>query len=238
MILAAGLGRRMRPLTETIPKALLKVAGRPLIDHVLDRLEAFGVREAVVNTHHLGHLIAAHLAVRRSPRIHLSRESAPLETGGGIGNALELLGDAPFFAVNADVVWLDGPTPALERMSSAWNDDAMDALLLTATTVHAHGYAGRGDYFVDPLGLLRRRAERDVVPYAFTGIQLLHPRLFAGAPDGAFSLNTLYDRAEHRRRLYGLVHDGDWFHVGTPEALGAADDHLVGRPGARDLHVG
>lgn len=238
MVLAAGLGLRMRPLTETVPKPLIPVGGRPPLDRALDRLEAFGVEEAVVNTHHLGGRIADHLAARAAPRILLSPEAALLETGGGVANALGLLGEDPFFAVNADVVWLDSPLPALDRLAGAWDGGGMDALLLMSRTVNAYGYTGRGDYFLDPVGVLRRRGAHDVSPYAFTGVQILHPRLFDGAPQGAFSLNLLYDRAEHDGRLFGLVHDGEWFHVGTPEALKTADDRLLGRPGAHDFHVG
>ena len=238
MVLAAGLGLRMRPLTDEMPKPLIQAGGRTMLDRVLDRLEAFGIEQVVVNSHYLPDRIAAHLAARGSPKTVLSPEPALLDTGGGVAKALAELGDEPFWAINADIVWLDGPIPALDRLAAAWDDGAMDALLLMHRTVTAYGYTGRGDYNMDPHGGLRRRDPRDVSPYAFTGLQLLHKRLFGGAPDGPFSLNLLYDRAEHGRRLFGLVHDGEWFHVGTPDALKIADDRLFGRPGAHDFHVG
>ena len=238
MVLAAGLGKRMRPLTETVPKPLIEVGGRTMLDRALDRLESFGIEEVVVNRHHLGERIDAHLAARSSPRTATSREDALLDTGGGVANALGRLGDAPFFVVNADIAWLDGPTPALERLARGWDDAAMDALLLMHRCVAAYGYDGRGDYFMEPDGALRRRADTDVSPYVFTGVQLLHPRLFEGVPEGPFSLNLLYDRAQQAGRLFGVVHDGEWFHIGTPAALKTADDRLLGRPGAHDFHVG
>ncbi|MDE0173021.1 MAG: nucleotidyltransferase family protein [Defluviicoccus sp.] len=238
MVLAAGLGERMRPLTETVPKPLIEVGGRAMLDRALDRLDAFGIDEAVVNLHYLGERIDAHLATRSSPKTSVSREEVLLDTGGGVARALDRLGKSPFFAINADIVWLDGPTPALERLARGWDDTAMDALLLMHRCVGAYGYDGRGDYFMDPDGALHRRAPRDVSPYVFTGVQILHPRLFEGAPDGAFSLNLLYDRAQGAERLFGIVHDGEWFHVGTPAALRIADDRLFGRPGAHDFHVG
>ncbi len=238
MVLAAGLGKRMRPLTDSVPKPLIEVGGRTMLDRVLDRLEAFGIEEAVVNTHHLGERIEARLAARQSPGTVVSREETLLETGGGVAGALDRLGSAPFFALNADIVWLDGPTPALERLAQAWDDRTMSALLLMSRCVGAHGYTGRGDYFMDTFGVLRRRSTHEVSPYVFSGVQLLHPRLFEGAPNGPFSLNRLYDRAEEGGRLFGIVHDGEWFHIGTPVALKTAEDRLLGRPGAHDFHVG
>ena len=238
MLLAAGLGKRMRPLTETVPKPLIEVGGQTMLDRALDRLEAFGIDEVVVNSHYLGERLEAHLAARPSPGTTVSREDVLLDTGGGVANALSGLGDSPFFVVNADIAWLDGPTPALERLAQGWDDAAMDALLLMHRCVAAHGYDGRGDYFMDADGALHRRAARDVSPYVFTGIQILHPRIFEGAPDEPFSLNVIYDRAEAAERLFGIVHDGEWFHVGTPKALRIADDRLLGRPGAHDFHVG
>ncbi len=238
MVLAAGLGLRMRPLTETVPKPLIMAGGRSMLDRVLDHLEAFGIEAVVVNSHYLGDRIAAHLSARAKPRTTLSAEETLLETGGGVAKALPLLGDEPFFVINADIAWLDGPVPALDRLADAWREDSMDALLLMSRAVIAHGYEGCGDHFMDARGVLRRRDDRDVSPYVFAGVQLLHPRLFAGAPQGAFSLNRLYDKAETARRLFGIVHDGEWFHLGTPGALKLADDRLLGRPGAHDFHVG
>ncbi len=238
MVLAAGHGLRMRPLTETVPKPLIMVGGRSMLDRALDHLEDFGIERSVVNSHYLGEQIAAHLSARARLWTTLSREETLLDTGGGVAKALPLLGDDPFFVINADIVWLDGSVTALRRLAGAWREDSMDALLLMSRTVIAHGYDGRGDHFMDPGGALRRRDDRDVSPYVFAGVQLLHPRLFTDAPKGAFSLNLLYDKAETARRLFGIVHDGEWFHVGTPGALKLADDRLLGRPGAHDFHVG
>jgi len=197
-----------------------------MLDRVLDRLAAAGVGEAVVNSHHLGEMIEAHLDSRRKPKIFLSPEADLLETGGGVTKALPLLGKKPFFVVNGDIVWLDGARPALVRLAEAWDDGAMDVLLLLHATAYAIGYHGRGDFMMAPGGALRRRGEREVAPYLFTGLQILHPRNFKGAPAGAFSLNLLYDRAADAGRLWGLRHDGEWFHVGTPDSLDDVEDAL------------
>jgi MurNAc alpha-1-phosphate uridylyltransferase len=236
MVLAAGLGQRMRPITNTLPKPLIKVRGRAMLDTILDRLEDAGVRKVVVNLHYLGEMIETHLAERDSPGIVFSREADLLETGGGVAKALALLGDGPFFVLNGDVCWLDGLTPALRRLAAAWNDEDMDALLLLHPTCSAFGYEGLGDYFMDPLGRLRRRQERQIAPFIHAGIQILHPRLFEAAPEGSFSLNKLYDKAQEAGRLWGLRHDGEWYHVGTPQELRAVEDalhHLAGSSGQR-----
>jgi MurNAc alpha-1-phosphate uridylyltransferase len=209
MVLAAGFGKRLRPLTEETPKPLVKVAGRPLIDWVLDRLAEGGVKRAVVNTHWLGERIVEHLADR------------------SIKKALPLLGKGPFFSVNAKILWLDGKTNALHRLAEAWDDARMDALLLLQPTATAVGYDGVGDFVLDPLGTIRRRKEREVAPFLFSGIQLLHPRLFEGSPDGFFSLNLLYDRAIEAGRLHGLRHDGEWYHVSTPRQLTEVEERLA-----------
>ena len=237
MVLAAGLGLRMRPITDDRPKPLVAIAGRTMLDRALDRLAAFGIERVVVNSHYLADQIEAHLGARAEPVTEISAEQTLLDTGGGIANALGRLGADPFFAINADIVWLDGRTPALARLSTAWNDADMDALLLVQATAKAFGYRGRGDYDVDQIGRMRRREERDVAPYVFTGIQILHPRLLADAPSGAFSLNVLYDRAERTGRLVAVVHDGEWFHVGTPEALAEAEAELSGRTSTTDLRT-
>ncbi len=227
MILAAGLGERMRPLTDTTPKPLIPVRGQALIDSILDRLEAAGVAEVVVNLHYLGTMIEEHLRPRARPRIVFSREENDrLETGGGIRKALPLLGPDPFYAINGDVCWLDGLTPALDRLAAGWDDRAMDALLLLHPTATAFGYEGRGDFLLDPLGRARRRGERQVAPFVFAGIQILHPRLLDGAPGGAFSLNVLYDKAAEAERLYGIRHDGEWFHIGTPQGLAEVEEAM------------
>jgi MurNAc alpha-1-phosphate uridylyltransferase len=227
MVLAAGLGTRLKPVTDTLPKPLVQVDNRALIDHALDRLEAVGVGEVVVNTHYLAEHLQAHLSGRKSPVLQISHEDDLLDTGGGIAKALPLLGDDPFLAVNADAFWLNGPYDALQRMAHTWDDDTMDGLLLLHSTVEAYGYTGLGD-FCAPLGdgVLTRRLEGEVSPWLFTGIQMLHPRLFKTAPDGAFSLNLLYDRAIESGRLLGVVHDGEWFHVGTPQGLEEAETYM------------
>ncbi len=226
MILAAGLGKRMRPITNETPKPLVKVAGRTLLDWSLDRFAEAGVRSVAVNTHHLGGKIKDHLRERASPEIRISPEDELLETGGGVVKALPLLGDGPFFAANADMLWLNGSANTLERMAQAWNEDGMDILMLLHFTVDAYGYNGRGDYRMDPLGRISRRPERQVTPYLFTGLQIIHPRLFRDAPKGPFSLRLLYGKALDERRLHGIVHDGEWFHIGTPEGLFEAENYM------------
>jgi len=227
MVLAAGYGKRMRPLTDDTPKPMLPVQGRAMLDHVLDRLEQVGVTHAVVNLHHLGEKIEAHLANRKRPEIVFSQEDDLLETGGGVRKALPLLGDEPFFVVNGDVFWLDGQFPALQRLAEAWDDSRMDALLLLQASINAWGYDGKaGDFLLTPEGRLMRRRERQIAPFIFAGVQILHPRSLEDTPEGAFSLNLLYDRAEAAERLWGVRHDGLWFHVGTPQALEEVDDAL------------
>ncbi len=226
MVLAAGLGLRMRPITERMPKPLVTVAGRCLLDRALDHYAEAGLARAVVNTHYLAEQIAAHVAARTAPEIVLSHEPALLETGGGVLNALPLLGAGPFFVANSDALWLNGPLPALTRLARAWNGAAMDALLLLAVVPGTLGYEGRGDFTMDGLGRLRRRAERGIAPFLFTGVQILHPRLFADEAPGKWSLNRVYDKALAAGRLYGLRHDGAWFHVGDPAGLAAVEARL------------
>ncbi len=226
MVLAAGLGLRMRPITNKLPKPLVPILNRTLLDRALDRLEEAGVEEAVVNVHHLGEMIEQHLSGRHAPKITLSIEETRLETGGGVAKALPLLGDTPFIVANGDVLWLDGPHPTLDLLAAAWDDDEMDALLLLHPTVEAYGYRGDGDFLMDPGGRLSRRPERELAPYLFAGVQILHPRLFGDEPAGSFSLNLLYDRAIERGRLFGVLHDGKWFHVGTPEDLAVAETYM------------
>ncbi|MBP0465897.1 nucleotidyltransferase family protein [Roseomonas sp. PWR1] len=226
MVLAAGLGTRMRPLTDDRPKPLLELDGRSLLDHALDRLAAAGVTQAVVNAHWRGEQIAIAMARRDHPRIHLQAEETLLETGGGVARALPALGGAPFAVVNGDAFWLDGPTPALARLAAAFDPAEMDALLLMVRTTQVEGVVGKGDFLLDPVGRMRRPKEREIAPYLYAGVQILNPALFEGAPAGAFSLNRLYDRGMESGRLFGLVHDGVWFHLSTPEDLRNAEDTL------------
>ena len=227
MALAAGLGTRMRPLTNTRPKALVEVAGVSLLDRALDHLAAAGVGQVVVNLHHFGEMIAERVASRRRPEILLSREPALLETGGGVAQALPKLGTDPFFVVSTDVIWLDGAQSALRRLAAAWDDARMDALLLLYPVKGALGYAGHGDFSLEDAGRLKRRPKDGEAPYLFTTVQLLHPRLFDGMTVGVFSLNVCYDKAIAAGRAFGLVHDGLWAHVGTPEAIPKAEAFLA-----------
>jgi len=230
IVLAAGFGTRMRPLTDTLPKPLLKVAGVTLIDRALDWLYASGINDVVVNSFYKAEILEAHLARRRTPKIHTSRETTILETGGGIKNALPLLGEKPFFSVNADVICLDGKTPALKRLLDAWDDKTMDALLLVHPVEKAVGYDEAGDFFLEPNGSLRWRMDAKKAPYVFTGVQLIHPRLFNGAPEGAFSTKLMWNRGMLANgtlpRIHGLPHDGNWLHVGDPDGLKQAADWL------------
>ena len=225
MVLAAGLGTRMRPITDAIPKPLVEIGGRTLLDHAIDRLTLVGVERVVVNVHYKAEMITDRLAARDHPRIAISQEDELLETGGGVLRALPLL-DERFFVVNADVLWLDGKHHALARLAAAFDPDAMDAVLLMQRTVTAVGYEGSGDYLLDPLGVPRRRGEREVAPFIFTGVQLLHRRLFDGIAERRFSLNLVYSRAERAGRLRAIVHDGEWYHVGTPDGLAATRARL------------
>ncbi len=227
MVLAAGLGTRMRPLTDTVPKPLVELSGKPLIDHVLDRLAAAGVEKAVVNIHYLADQIEAHLADRERPEIVVSDERDEiLDTGGGVARALGLLGKESFFVHNSDSVWVEGVSPALESMIARWDGDVMDALLLLAPVQGALGYEGAGDFTMAEQGLLARRGAGEVAPFVFAGVSIVHPLLFEGAPDGAFSLNRLWDRSIGKGRLFGIRHDGVWMHIGTPDALAEAEKVL------------
>ena len=224
MVLAAGLGTRMRPLTDKIPKPLVPVAGKPLIDHVLDRLADAGVARAVVNVHYMAEQIEQHLAYRTRPQIVISDERGLLlGTGGGVARALPQLGHAPFFHINSDTIWIDGVQPNLARLAETFEPDTMDALLLLAPTAGSIGYAGRGDFAMAPDGRLNKRAEQEVAPFVYAGAAILSPALFNGAPSGDFSLTALFDRAAEAGRLHGLRLEGLWMHVGTPEAVAAAE---------------
>ncbi len=227
MVLAAGLGTRMRPLTDTVPKALVRLGDRVLVDHVLDRVAAAGVPRAVVNVHHKAAALESHLRGRQSPQIVVSNErDGLLETGGGTKRAMPLLGAAPFLVLNSDSVWIEGAEQNLARLFSAWDGDQMDCLLMLALTSSAVGYSGKGDFSHEADGRIRRRRADETVPFVYTGVQIVHPRLFADAPDGAFSFNTLWNRAMLLGRAHAMRMNGLWLHVGTPAQLAAADATL------------
>jgi MurNAc alpha-1-phosphate uridylyltransferase len=227
MVLSAGLGTRMRPLTNKIPKPMVEVGGKPLIDHVLDRLVDAGVERAVVNVHHFADQLERHLARRTRPQILISDERGILlGTGGAVVKALPLIGDAPFFHVNSDSIWVDGVKPNLERLADGFDAAAMDALLLLAPTTGSIGYAGRGDFAFAADGRLRRRAEREVAPFVFAGAAILSPVLFKDAPTGEFPLTDLFARAADAGRLHGLRLEGLWMHVGTPDAIALAENAI------------
>ncbi len=227
MVLAAGFGKRMLPLTRSIPKPLVKVDGQTLIDRVLDRIAAAGIKRVIVNAHYCADVLIAHLADRRMPAIEISDErDALLDTGGGVVRALPKLGNDPFLLVNSDTIWIEGAAPNLSRLIERYDAERMDALLLLAPSAGAVGYAGAGDFTMDTHGLLTRRAEREIAPFVYAGAAILHPRLFADAPQGAFSLVHSFAKAEGAGRLFGLRLDGTWMHVGTPEAIPAAEDAI------------
>ncbi|MBS0471221.1 MAG: nucleotidyltransferase family protein [Proteobacteria bacterium] len=228
MVMAAGLGTRMRPLTNDRPKPLVTVAGRTLIDHALDRLVAAGVTTAVVNVHYKAEMLKAHLAKRHDLEIVISEESdALLGTGGGVVRALPFFKGEPFFIINSDTVWVENVGSALGRMIARWDPEQMDALLLLASMVTALGFEGPGDFNMDSLGHLSRVGERKLSPFAYPGVQIVHPRLFDGAPSGGFSTNRMWDIAIEKGRLYGVRLDGVWIHVGTPEAVRDAERYLA-----------
>lgn len=232
MLLAAGLGSRMRPLTAETAKPLLPLLGRSLLDHALDRLALAGIEEVVVNAHWCAEKVAAALAAREGqgggtpPRLRLQLEPELLETGGGIRRALPRLGEAPFAVVNGDAYWLDGPTPALTLLARHFDPERMDALLLLIRTTRIEGEVGRGDFFLDAIGRLRRPGQGQIAPYLFGGVQVMAPALVASEPEGCFSLNRCYDRAIAAGRLFGFVHDGAWFHLSTPSDLTRTERRL------------
>jgi len=229
LVLAAGFGKRMRPLTETMPKPLIRLGGKPLLDHVLDRLAAVGVANAVVNVHYLAEQIEIHLAARRTPRVAISDERAEiLDTGGAVKKALPRLGSNPFMVHNSDSVWIERGGATLARMIEAWNGDAMDCLLLLAPVETSLGYSGRGDFHLHGTGALRRRGPDEDAPFVFAGVSIYKPALFNDCPDGPFSLNRIWDAAIEAGRVHAIRHEGLWMHVGTPAALRDAERQLDG----------
>jgi MurNAc alpha-1-phosphate uridylyltransferase len=229
MVLAAGLGKRMRPLTATRPKPLVEVAGKPLLDYALDRLRAAGVGHAVVNVHYLPDALEAYLRQRiHGIEVTISDERAQLlETGGGLVQALPLIRADPFLSVNSDNIWIDGPIDSLRLLASAWDDARMDALLLMVPLARANFHGGQGDFHLSATGLVRRRRRGAVAPFVYTGIQMLSKRLFDGAPEGPFSANLLWDKAIEAGRCFGIVHQGLWFDVGTAAAVKKTEE-LIG----------
>lgn len=229
MIMAAGLGKRMRPLTATIPKPLIQVQGKALLDHVLDRVRDAGIRKAIINVHYLADAVEAHVA-RLSGDVNITvsdERSELLETGGGVTKALPLIDADPFFVLNSDAMWIDGPSDTLRLMAARWDPDTMDALLLLVPQARAHCHKGGGDFHMDSIGRLRRRGSGKIAPFVYSGIQLLSKRLFEDAPSGPFSTNILWDSAIEEGRAFGLAHQGLWFDIGTPTAIKKAEAMLV-----------
>lgn len=226
MVLSAGFGKRMRPLTDTMPKPMVSVNGTPLIGHVMNRLVDVGVERAIVNLHYLGEQIQEFLANETRLEIIFSEEVDLLETGGGVKHAMPVLGSDPFYVINSDAFWLDGYENALLRLAREWQEVQMDVLLMLQSTVYAYGYDGLGDFDADATGKLERRPEAAVTPWLFAGIQIMHPRALKNTPEGAFSLNVVYDQASEAERLYGMIHDGEWFHIGTPERIAETEEFL------------
>jgi N-acetyl-alpha-D-muramate 1-phosphate uridylyltransferase len=230
MVLAGGLGTRMAPANGTLPKPLVPLAGKALIDHVLDRHAEAGTKRAVVNLHHKADLIEKHVKGRKTPAITFSDErEALLDTGGGVKKALPVLGPGAFLIHNADSVWIEGIGSNLSRLMEAWDDARMDCLMMLALSTAGLGYQGRGDFALDSNGRIRRRrVEQEIVPFAFTGVSIAHPRLFKNSPEGAFSLNVVWSQAIAAGRAFGMRMEGLWMHVGTPEALAQAEQSLSG----------
>lgn len=232
MLMSAGLGKRMRPLTATRPKPLIRVGGQALIDHALDRIEEAGIRRIIVNVHYLADAIEGHLR-SRAQRTHadyvISDERALLlETGGGLIKARPLLGDNPFLCANSDNLWINGPLDSIRALADRWDDEAMDALLLMIPHARATGHSGPGDFHMDPLGRLSRRRPGRVAPFVFTGVQVLSPRILVDPPQAVFSTNVFWDRAIAAGRAYGFVHPGLWFDVGTPQAIPLVEAGITG----------
>lgn len=226
MVMAAGLGKRMRPLTVSRPKPLIEVAGKPLIDHVFDRLSAAGVQRAVVNVHYLADQLEAHLRARvKGMELRISDERKQLlETGGGLVQARDMLGDDPFLCVNSDNLWVDGPSDAIRLLAAQWDDAKMDALLLLVPLARATCHRGQGDFRLDAFGrITERRKPGRLAPFVFTGIQILSPRVIRDWPEGPFSTNLFWNRAMEAGRLWGAVHQGLWFDVGSPKAIRATE---------------
>ncbi len=228
MILAAGLGSRMQPITETLPKPLVKVHGKTLLDHGLDMFEKIGVNHVVINVHHHADQIEEHLKARTGMSLEISDERKHLlDSGGGVKKALPKLGEEPFFLLNADSFWIEGYKPNLIRMAKQWDPAEMDILVLLAGLTNAVGFTSRGDFHMDAEGRLERRSEHEVAPFAYAGAAIINPDIFETAPDGPFSLNMLFDEALEKERMFGLRLEGLWLHVGTPDAIREAEEAIA-----------
>ncbi len=230
MILAAGLGKRMLPLTEKKPKPLIKVHKKPMLDWVVDHLKTAGVEDIIINTHYLADQIEKHVKKYKDIRVHLIHEKDVLETGGGIKNAIKMFPDIlkdPFFVLNSDSIWLNGPYPSLKAMEELWDPKKMDALLLLTQTITGATGAGMGDFTMLSDNRLQRRKERYVAPFMYMGTHITHPKLFEAEPEGKYSLNPMWDKLEEEGRLWGILHDGPWYHVGTPEELQVAERKIA-----------
>jgi N-acetyl-alpha-D-muramate 1-phosphate uridylyltransferase len=232
MLMSAGLGTRMRPLTDSRPKPLIEVAGQALIDHALDRIEEAGIRRTIVNVHYLADAIEAHLKIRAqrtgADYVISDERALLLETGGGLMKALPLLGDKPFLCANSDNIWINGPVDSIRALARRWDDGAMDALLLLVPHARATGHKGPGDFHMDAIGHLSRRVSGSIAPLVFTGVQILSPRLIVDPPSEVFSTNIFWDRAIAARRAFGVIHAGLWFDVGTPEAIPLVEAGIAG----------
>ena len=231
MVLAAGLGTRMRPLTALRPKPLIEVAGKPLIDHVFDRLRTAGVKRAVVNVHYLADALEAHLATQATSGLEMvvsDERAALMETGGGLVQARAMIGDAPFVVASSDVLWIDGPADAIRLLASQWDDARMDVLMLLVPLARAHNHSGKGDFHLDPHGRITgRRKPGRVAPFIYTSLQIMSPRVLNDAPAGSFSQMLFWERAIAAGRAFGMVHQGLWFDVGTPAAIGRTEAMLA-----------
>ena len=226
MVLAAGLGLRMRPLTNKTPKPLITIGGVPMIERIIGHLVDAGIDEVVINTHYLASQFFTYFDSRTNPKIKIIHEEKLLNTGGGVANALPFLGGDSFLVLNSDVVIFNGKTPLIQQLGDTWNPNVMDALLLLQPIQNSFGYSGPGDFHLQTNGLLQRSTEGTYAPFLFTGVQMLKRSLFRSIPSSPFSLNFLYDRAQENGRLYGVVHDGEWMHVGTPDAMRKAEIHI------------
>jgi len=230
-ILAAGLGSRMRPLTDICPKPLLKVQGKPIIDYALDSLKQAGVTDVIVNVCYLGEMIEEHLKHRTDINITISHEEERLETGGGVKKELGFFNDQPFYVLNGDVIWMNGSVPVLQRLAHNWDSATMDLMLLLYPKDKLSDFTGAGDYNFDTknTGIIKHRGSQDSASYVFAGPRIVHPRIFENSPECAFSFIELFHKADRSRRLYGAVHDGEWYHLGTPEELAQTEAILKER---------